>query len=62
MEPVKKKMGRPITGRRDKYVCLPLYETEQIKLKNLAIKLNLPVSTILRNSVFEFIKKMEAEN
>jgi predicted DNA-binding protein len=62
MEPVKRKVGRPMVNKRTEYVSLPLFLEEKNRLKNLATKLNLPVSTILRNSVFEFIKKMDAES
>lgn len=51
-----------MVNKRTEYVSLPLFLEEKNRLKNLATKLNLPVSTILRNSVFEFIKKMDAES
>jgi hypothetical protein len=56
-ETPKKKMGRPITGRRDNYVCLPLYDDEKAMLVAYAKKMKTPVATLMRTLIFQSLPK-----
>lgn len=60
MEP-KKKMGRPATGRRDQYVCLPLYMAEKKLLVAYAKQMKTPVSTLIRTFVLQSLPTDKTE-
>jgi hypothetical protein len=50
---VKKKVGRPVTGRRMNYVCLPLNDEEKKILASHAKSLRTSVSTLMRTLIFQ---------
>jgi hypothetical protein len=62
VEIAKKKMGRPKTGRRDKYVCLPLNLSEKQMLEDYAKQLKTPVSTLMRTLIFQSLPPRQQES
>lgn len=50
---VKNKGGRPATGRRDNYVCLPLNDYEKKILVSHTKALDTSVSTLMRSLIFQ---------
>ena len=50
---VKRKVGRPITGARDNYVCVPLNDEEKKLLVNHAKALRTSMSTLIRTLIFQ---------
>jgi hypothetical protein len=54
-------MGRPKTGRRDNYVCLPLNLSEKQMLVEYAKQLKTPVSTLMRTLIFQSLPPRQQE-
>jgi len=50
---LKRKPGRPATGRRPFNVCLPLSSSEKAQLDAIAKELNTPLATLMRNMIFQ---------
>ena len=51
----KRRPGRPATGRRPYNICLPLSESEKAQLDIMAIRMNTPLATLMRNLIFQAI-------
>ena len=50
---VKRKVGRPITGARDNYICVPLNDEEKKLLVRHARALDTSMSTLIRTLIFQ---------
>jgi hypothetical protein len=62
VEIAKKKIGRPKTGRRDNYVCLPLNLSEKQILVEYAKQLKTPVTTLMRTLIFQNLPPIQQES
>ncbi len=57
---VKKKLGRPKSGRRDKYVSMPLNKAEFEHLKEYCKSINTNVSVTIRTLIFQGLESIKS--